>query len=96
MSQRRTCQLVGVHRSVAHHQPGRADEAVLRTRLQELVVAFPRYGSKLRHELLKRAGLVVNAKKTYRLYREEHRQVGRKRRKRRRPATGCRSRVWTA
>ena len=36
----------------------------------------------LLHELLKREGLVVNAKQTYRLYREEHLQVRRKRRKR--------------
>ena len=96
MSQRRACQLVGVHRSVARHQPGRGDEAALRARLRVLAAAFPRYGYKLLHELLKREGLVVNAKKTYRLYREEHLQVRRKRRKRRRPVTGCRSRVWTA
>ncbi|MDE0146307.1 MAG: hypothetical protein OXL95_10600 [Nitrospira sp.] len=37
---------------------------------------------KLLHELLKREGLVVNAKKTYRLYRAEHLQVRRKKRKR--------------
>ena len=43
---------------------------------------FPRYGYKLLHELLKREDLVVNAKKTYRLYREEHLQVRRKKRKR--------------
>ena len=47
-----------------------------------LAAAFPRYGYKLLHELLKLEGLVVNAKKTYRLYREEHLQVRRKRRKR--------------
>ena len=82
VSQRRACHLVGIHRSVARHQPGRADEAALRTRLRELAVAFPRYGYKLLHEFLKREGLVVNAKKTYRLYRAEHLQVRRKKRKR--------------
>ena len=83
MSQRRACQLVGLHRSVARHQPGPGDgEAALRARLRVLAAAFPRYGYKLLHELLKREGLVVNAKKTYRLYREEHLQVRRKRRKR--------------
>lgn len=82
VSQRRACHLVGIHRSVARHQPGQGDEPALRARLRELAAAFPRYGYKLLHELLKREGLVVNAKKTYRLYREEHLQVRRKRRKR--------------
>ena len=68
---------------MARHQPGPGDdEAALRARLRVLAAAFPRYGYKLLHELLKREGLVVNAKKTYRLYREEHLQVRRKRRKR--------------
>ena len=82
VSQRRACRLVGLHRSVARHQSGRPDKAALRARLRALAAAFPRYGYKLLHELLKREGLVVNAKQTYRLYREEHLQVRRKRRKR--------------
>lgn len=82
VSQRRACHLVGIHRSVARHQPGQGNEPALRARLRELAAAFPRYGYKLLHELLKREGLVVNAKKTYRLYREEHLQVRRKRRNR--------------
>ena len=82
VSQRRACYLVGIHRSVARHQPCQGDEPALRARLRELAATFPRYGYKLLHELLKREGLVVNAKKTYRLYREEHLQVRRKRRKR--------------
>ena len=79
VSQRRACYLVGIHRSVARHQPCQGDEPALRARLRELAATFPRYGYKLLHELLKREGLVVNAKKTYRLYREEHLQVRRKR-----------------
>ena len=82
VSQRRACHLVGIPRSVARRQSCRADEAALRTRLRELAAAFPRYGYKLLHEFLKREGLVVNAKKTYRLYRAEHLQVRRKKRKR--------------
>lgn len=82
MSQRRACHLVGIHRSVVRHQSCRPDAAALRARLRDLAAAFPRYGYKLLHELLKREGLVVNAKQTYRLYREEQLQVRRKRRKR--------------
>ena len=75
MSQRRACHLVGMHRSIARHQSCRPDAAALRARLRELAAAFPRYGYKLLHELLKREGLAVNAKQTYRLYREEQLQV---------------------
>ena len=80
---------------MVRHQSCPGDETALRARLRELAAAFPRYGYKLLHELLKREGLVVNAKKTYRLYREEHLQVRRKRRKRSPLVTGCRSRGWT-
>ncbi len=82
VSQRRACRLVGMHRSVARHQSCRPDKAALRARLRALAAAFPRYGYKLLHALLKREGLVVNAKQTYRLYREEQLQVRRKKRKR--------------
>ena len=67
---------------MARHQAGRPDRAAVRARLRTLAAAFPRYGYKLLHELLKREGLVVNAKQTYRLYREEQLQVRRKKRKR--------------
>ena len=67
---------------MARHQPGPGDEAPCERGCACWRPRFPRYGYKLLHELLKREGLVVNAKKTYRLYREEHLQVRRKRRKR--------------
>jgi putative transposase len=47
-----------------------------------LAAEYPRYGYELLHGMLKAEGLVVNTKKTYRVYREEKLQVRRKRRKR--------------
>ena len=82
LSQRRACRLVGVHRSVVSHQPQRGNDAVLRERLKAVAAEFPRYGYKMLHAMLKTEGLVVNRKKTYRIYREERLQVQRKRRKR--------------
>ena len=55
---------------------------MLRERLKQLAAEYPRYGYELLHGMLKAEGLVVNEKKTYRIYREEKLQVRRKRRKR--------------
>ena len=87
MSQRRACGLVDLHRSVARYRgrrPGGGDEA-LRARLRQLAGENRRYGYLRLHALLRREGLVMNAKRTYRLYREEGLQV-RRRKKRRWPA----------
>ena len=54
---------------------------MLRERLKQLAAEYPRYGYELLHGMLKAEGLVVNEKKTYRIY-EEKLQVRRKRRKR--------------
>lgn len=82
LSQRRACRLVGIHRSVARHQSQRGNDRDLRERLKQLAGEYPRYGYELLHGMLKAEGLVVNEKKTYRIYREEKLQVRRKRRKR--------------
>ena len=48
---------------------------MLRERLKQLAAEYPRYGYELLHGMLKAEGLVVNEKKTYRIYREEKLQV---------------------
>jgi len=80
-SERRACQLLGISRSALRYQ-GRRDDSALRQRLKVLATEYPRYGYGLLHALLKREGLVVNPKRTYRVYREEKLQVRTKRRKR--------------
>jgi len=82
LSQRRACGLVDLHRSVARYVSRRNDDAPLRTRLKALASKYPRYGYQMLHAMLRWEGLVMNHKKTYRLYREEGLQVKRRRRKR--------------
>lgn len=80
-SVRRACRLVGMSRSVAQYRRRRRKDEALRSRLKELARKYPRYGYLTLHELLRREGLVVNRKRTYRLYREQGLQVRRQRRK---------------
>ena len=81
MSERRSCQLVGCSRSSYHYQAVKSSDDVLRQRLRSLAGCHPRYGYLLLHSLLKREGLVVNKKRTYRIYVEEKLQVCRRQRK---------------
>lgn len=81
ISERSACDLVGVSRSGFRYQPvSRPDEA-LRERLKVLAAEYPRYGYLMLHGLRKAEGLVVNRKRTYRLYTEEALQVRTKKRK---------------
>src|SRR4030095_16232875 len=79
-SERRACGLVGLARSVARYLPRRRDDAELRARLRELAGEHRRFGYLRLHALLRREGLVINRKKTYRLYRTEDLAVRRRRR----------------
>jgi len=81
LSERRACQAVRLHRSTARYRHQRRDDKALRRRLKALAEQYPRYGYLMLHGLLKAEGLVVNHKKTYRLYTEERLQVRTKRRK---------------
>ncbi len=81
-SQRRACRLVGLSRSVAQYRGRLRRDETLRARLKELAARYRRYGYLRLHVLLAGEGLVVNAKRTYRLYREENLQVRRRKRRR--------------
>lgn len=80
-SERRACRVLAFSRS-AIWRPlrGRKDQA-LRSRLKTLAERYPRYGYPTLHDLLREEGLVINPKRTYRVYREEGLQVRTKRRK---------------
>lgn len=82
VSERRACRVVRLHRSVARYQSvsGRND-AALKRRMQELARRYPRYGYLMLHQFLHQEGLVVNRKRTYRIYCELGLQVRTKRRK---------------
>lgn len=71
VSERRACRAMGFHRSSQRYRSQRDPQTVLRMRLKELAAARVRYGYRRLHVLLRREGFSVNAKRIYRLYREE-------------------------
>ena len=57
-------------------------DVALRGRLHELAEERPRWGYRRLHVLLRREGILINLKRTYRLYREERLMVRKRKRKR--------------
>jgi len=80
--------LVDVSSSVYRYRPKTGNDEELRRRLRELAEQRKRFGSPRLHIMLKREGLVINHKRTERLYREEGLALRRKRR--RKGAAGAR------
>jgi len=80
-SQRRACRLVGLSRSVLQYTARPRQDERLTSRLKELAVRYPRYGYLTLHGLLSAEGLVINRKRTYRLYCAAGLQVRTRRRK---------------
>ena len=70
LSERRACLLTGVSSSVYHYEAKRGNNDELRTRMRELAGERKRFGSPRLHIMLKREGLVVNHKRTERIYKE--------------------------
>jgi len=89
MSERRACHLVGADRTMIRYRSRRPDDAALRERMRVLAGERRRFGYRRLHVLLHQEGLVVNRKKTERLYREERLTV--RRRRGRKKATGMRA-----
>ena len=82
LSERRSCRIVGLARSVQQYRPvGRNDDTAVRARLKALAAEHRRYGYLRLHVLLRREGLVVNGKRTWRLYKDEGLQVRTKKRR---------------
>ena len=88
LSIRQACLLVNLSTYVYRYRPKPDDDGILRHRLRELAEQRKRFGSPRLHLLLKREGLVVNHKRTERLYREEGLALRKKRR--RKGAAGAR------
>lgn len=81
LSIRKACALVDLSRTVYRHESQREDDTTVRQRLRELAGERKRFGSPRLHILLKREGLVINHKRTERLYREEGLALRKKRRR---------------
>ena len=72
---------MGFSRSASWRQLKGRDDATLRSRLKALAEQYPRYGCPTLHDMLRAEGLVLNHKRTARIYREEGLQVRTKKRK---------------
>lgn len=81
LSERRACELMLLNRASYRYEALPNNDGELRARLKMLATQFPVYGYLMLHALLKQENLVVNKKRTYRLYTEENLQVRTKRRK---------------
>jgi len=83
LSARRSCQLIGLSRNTLRYaaQPDKDD--ALRKRLRELAEQRRRTGCQMFHALLKREGVVINHKRTERIYKEEGLSLKIRRRKKR-------------
>ena len=81
LSEQRSCRIVGLARSVQQYRPIERNEAAAIERLKELASENRRYGYLQLHALLRREGLAVNRKRTWRLYRAEGLQVRTKKRR---------------
>lgn len=86
---RKSCILVGLSRASYDYRPRARDEAELRERIRELAHRRKRFGCPRIHLMLRRDGLIINHKRTERIYREE----GLSLRKRKRRKTAAMERV---
>jgi transposase InsO family protein len=89
MSERRACRVIDADRKSVRYRSIRDDDAALREKLRELANQRRRFGYRRLHILLRREGVMINRKKTQRLYREEGLAVRRRRSRRR--AVGTRA-----
>lgn len=80
ISERTACKLAGVSRTGFRYKAKPSRDNSLRERMKELAEQ-PAYGYLMLHGLLKAEGLVMNKKRTYRIYTEEGLQVRTKKRK---------------
>ena len=83
VGQRRACRLVRLSRSVLTYRPRPNQDEQLRARLRELARQHSDYGFRMLHAVLRGEGLVVNHKRTYRIYRGEGLQLPRRRKDKR-------------
>ncbi len=81
LRERRSCRIVGLARSVQQYHPVPKDAAAAVPPMKDLASEHRRYGCLRLHAMLRREGLVVNHKRTYRLDIEQGLQVRRKKRR---------------
>jgi putative transposase len=81
LSLNRACFLAGISRTSYGYKPKPNDDDKVRQRLKELAQEKRRYGCRRLHVLIKKEGLVINHKRTERIYRLESLSIRTKKRK---------------
>lgn len=81
LSERTSCELVDLHRSVSRYVPQRSDPPELIERILAIAAERPRFGYRRIHRMLVREGIRINRKRLLRIYQDLHLQVRRKKRK---------------
>ena len=81
LSIRRSCRLVGVYRATYAYRLRDKGDGLLRVRLRALAEQRRRFGCPRLHVMLRRESLVINHKRTERIYREEGLSLRLKKRK---------------
>lgn len=81
LSERRSCRIVGLARSVQQYRAIARDDDAVVERMRVLASENRRYGYLRLHAMLRREGLVTNRKRTWRLYSAEGLQVRTKKRR---------------
>jgi putative transposase len=81
LSERKAARLIGLPRGTMRYREQRDPQTALRLRLKELAASRVRFGYRRLTVLWKREGFQVNAKRIYRLYKEENLTVRTKSRK---------------
>jgi len=101
-SERRACELLDMNRRTFRREPSADKDAALRARMREIAETRRRFGAPRLHIMLRREGLVVNHKRTERVYREEGLSLRLKKRNKRPsharvPQAGplCRDEQWS-
>ena len=101
LSARRSCRVIGLSRNTLRYEARPDKDTAIRSRLKELAEQRRRSGCQLFHEMMKREGLVINHKRTERIYREEGLSLKIRRRKKRAscarveiPRTEKRNELW--
>jgi len=80
-SRRRICRLIGLSLSTWHYKAKPDDNPQIRQRLKDFSGIRHRWGYRKMHEILRREGIIINHKRTEKLYREEGLLLKKRRRK---------------
>ena len=71
ISERRACRLIGISQNSKRYEPtDKSEDGQIAEHLIELSVRWKRFGYRRLHIMLRREGVCINHKKTYRLYKD--------------------------